>query len=580
MNAVTSSTLAALSTIIPPWLALVALTWTVERWLLPKLDALSNRGWRANLVHGLTLAAIYCGLVLLTGRVGLSAGLSLALVALLMLVNNDKQRTLHEPFLACDFVYFWDAIKHPKLYLPYFGYAKAALLASGFVVLLVLWWTTEPTVSVNLRLASIMPALISGLAATLIAHSLVETLSLSPVADIQRLGLIPMLMAYRAAAKRKPARLPVTPFAHLAPFTKSCHRPSFEQPHEQPLELTPTRVSNNSVASNPSTTPLILCIQVESFVDFRAIYSRFVYGNQAQRHDGDEQDSQQSSHADGFELPVWDSLSAQAVMSGRLTVPAFGANTVRSEFEFLMGVPVSILGVQGFDPYQWIARGHEVGLDKWLSTSLPASLGRLGYKTSFVHPYDENFYQRAKVLPKLGFDEFIDIQAFDEDSSVCNGDSYVSDIALGRHLAQKIRAVPIDQTAFIHAVTMQGHGPYVRGRGPHSVGELFAGFVSCLRDTDQMLQELSDVLSGLNRPVVMCVFGDHVPIMPEVYDAWGTPDGKTNYIIWRNSDQTDGTSLDNSKGSFHVSPTRDLNCHELGSHVLAAAKLGSIHTHG
>jgi len=79
---------------------------------------------------------------------------------------------------------------------------------------------------------------------------------------------------------------------------------------------------------------------------------------------------------------------------------------------------------------------------------------------------------------------------------------------------------------------MQGHGPYVSGRGPHSPDTLFAGYQACMKKTDQMLDDVWSMLKQLDRPVVLCAFGDHVPILPEVYADWGMPDGTTDYVIW------------------------------------------------
>ncbi|MBK8384850.1 MAG: LTA synthase family protein, partial [Candidatus Accumulibacter sp.] len=31
----------------------------------------------------------------------------------------------------------------------------------------------------------------------------------------------------------------------------------------------------------------------------------------------------------------------------------------------------------------------------------------------------------------------------------------------------------------------------------------------------------------------LCWYGDHVPIMPDVYRALGAPGGQTDYFIWR-----------------------------------------------
>src|SRR5690606_4826345 len=99
-------------------------------------------------------------------------------------------------------------------------------------------------------------------------------------------------------------------------------------------------------------------------------------------------------------LAQFDELCAQAVQYGELTVAARGANTVRSEFAFLSGVDVGTLGVHQFNPYRTLASSGK-------TATLPSYLRALGYRTVCIHPYHANFYRRDRVLPFLGFDEFI-----------------------------------------------------------------------------------------------------------------------------------------------------------------------------
>lgn len=39
---------------------------------------------------------------------------------------------LREPFVYSDFEYFTDALRHPRLYLPFLGWPAALLLACGY----------------------------------------------------------------------------------------------------------------------------------------------------------------------------------------------------------------------------------------------------------------------------------------------------------------------------------------------------------------------------------------------------------------------------------------------------------------
>jgi hypothetical protein len=49
-----------------------------------------------------------------------------------------------------------------------------------------------------------------------------------------------------------------------------------------------------------------------------------------------------------------------------------------------------------------------------------------------------------------------------------------------------------------------------------------------------MLGQLQCALANSPRPTSLCFFGDHVPILPDVYQALGAPDGDTEYFIWSN----------------------------------------------
>lgn len=115
-------------------------------------------------------------------------------------------------------------------------------------------------------------------------------------------------------------------------------------------------------------------------------------------------------------------------MAGQMTVPAWGANTIRTEFAFLSGIDAEHLGVHRFNSYRAIAAG-------WRVASLASYLKSLGYRTVCVHPYPVGFYQRDRVYPSLGFDAFLDIQAFD---GVEHVGPYMDDAAVADKVDQSV----------------------------------------------------------------------------------------------------------------------------------------------
>src|SRR5260370_1403776 len=86
-------------------------------------------------------------------------------------------------------------------------------------------------------------------------------------------------------------------------------------------------------------------------------------------------------------------------MFGRFGVPGWGANTMRTEFAVLTGIPESELGYDRFNPYYGLAR---VPLE-----SQVWRLRRAGYRTICLHPFDPRFFRRDLVMPALGFEQFL-----------------------------------------------------------------------------------------------------------------------------------------------------------------------------
>jgi phosphoglycerol transferase MdoB-like AlkP superfamily enzyme len=238
-------------------------------------------------------------------------------------------------------------------------------------------------------------------------------------------------------------------------------------------------------------------------------------------------------------LSEYDRLAGQALARGKLQVAAWGANTVRTEFAYLTGIPGDRLGVHRFNPYRVLARR---GLP-----SIAAHLKAQGYRTVCVHPYDGSFYGRNKVLPALGFDEFIDVRAFNDSQKA---GPFIGDCAV----ADKIRELLDDpnrtQPLFIHAVTMENHGPlHLEKVAASELPTWFdrpllegmddlAPYLRHISNADRMLGKLRETLLDQPGETLLCFFGDHVPILPNVYQAVGAPAGDTDYLIWSNRRQT------------------------------------------
>lgn len=446
-------------------------------------------------------SVLYGALYFLTGRLIVSLGLGLGFMALVVMVSNAKFASLREPFTYQDFRYLTDAMRYPRLYLPFLGLGKGLLLLIGALVALGLALWAEPPATDSAWLLRVMSGATAscGLLLLLILHfKWRPALSFDPVDDINHFGFWASMWLYRRA---------------LATF------PTVESPF--------------TCANKPEVLPNLVAVQSESFFDPRPLFSGIranVLGN-------------------------FDQLVSDALMSGRFKVPAWGANTVRSEFAFLSGLDETHLGAHRFNAYASILKGWRVG-------GLAGYLKALGYRTVCVHPYAASFYARERVFPLFGFDEFIDIRAFD--GAERNG-AYVSDAALTNKVLEVLKAH--EGPTFIFVITMENHGPLhlekvaesdiaaLYNQPPPAGCEDLTVYLRHLRNADQMLWRLCEGLaegsSAGGRPGSLCWYGDHVPIMPEVYKQLGYPEQASSYLIW------------DSRESYKARKVKSLAAHEL-----------------
>jgi hypothetical protein len=451
--------------------------------LLDLAYAPPHRGWCKRIVPGMVahialMLMIYTVGLLVFQRPWFAAVQMLIWQCVIIAVSYVKHRSLREVFLFQDFEYFSDMIRHPRLYIPFFGVGNIVLIVLASVALI---WAA-------LTLEAALPALIGtgpflllctalGLAGWLmlqLTRTLDFSASFDPAADMHALGLFGSFVAY-ARAEAQTLRVP----------------PRF-QTH----------------APSGSDSPHLVVVQSESFFDARRAHSAI--------------------HPDVY---AWlDRVGKESQAYGTVDVPAWGANTVRSEFAFLSGLRPEQLGVHRFNPYR--------RLDK--VESLAHVLKQAGYRTVCVHPYIASFYGRNHILPKLGFDDFIDISAFGPQSF---SGPYVGDVALAEKVAELLGTAA--EPLFVFVITMENHGPlHLEKVVPGDIEALYTkppptGFddltiyLRHIRNAGRMQERLCAAMQALPRTGILCWYGDHVPILPQVYRHAGFSDGRTDYFLWR-----------------------------------------------
>lgn len=478
----------------------------------PRPVAPWRRPWAANATHvGVWLMACAAEATLF-GRPYFAMVNVLAVELVIVLVSLAKYDALREPFVFQDFGYFIDAVRYPRLYLPFFPWTHGVAAIAGYALALWLGLAWEPAV-----IHAGGPRAWAGVAAmALLGAGLALsggrrlTVTFEAEEDLRRLGLPAALWAYWRAERAAPGEAPMHgPFASSG-ASGSLGSLGFLGSSGSPVPLGPSTRAVEVTGDGPARLPDLVSIQSESFFDARRVYPQI--------------------KADV--LRAFDRLRAEAVMHGELDVVARGANTVRTEFAFLSGLTPGELGVHRFNPYRALARRGV--------PTLASYLRGLGYRTICVHPYHGAFYGRDQVLGALGFDTFIDIRAFGENKK--DGANIGDRILAGyvRALLERDDSRPV----FIHVITMENHGPLhletvteddarqvLDSPLPPGCEDLVA-YARHLRNADAMFSSLRAALLRHGRPAALCVYGDHIPIMPGVYRALGSPSGTTDALIW------------------------------------------------
>lgn len=217
-------------------------------------------------------------------------------------------------------------------------------------------------------------------------------------------------------------------------------------------------------------------------------------------------------------LPFIHSLEKNTI-KGYMKVSVFGGSTADTEWEFLTGNSMVFLN-GGMVPYmQYVKRQQQ---------SLASELRNLGYQTVAFHPYEPGNYNRDKVYPFMGFDEFYSIQ---NDLKYNDYLRYMmSDESDFLNVIDMYENRDKQQPFFMFNVTMQNHGGYSYNESAVEVtvrpedGNLqytqLLEYLSLVRETDRAFEELVTYFSNVDEKTVILMFGDHQPgLDEEVYRA-------------------------------------------------------------
>ena len=479
------------------------LSFIPEHFLNPKPSRKAYKA-RSLILHVLTLSAVFIVVLLLLQRPYFASIFTLVTLSVFVVVSNAKFKTLREPLVYSDIAMFSQAFKHPRLYFPFLGFLGVApvvlvpLVIGSFIFLMIKY---EIAIKLSLLFVLVSVLVIIAILYFIKRISLQLTLMQQPSADIEQYGLIASLWAYAYQAR--------------TPQYKS-----------QINKVVQSSIMNKQVVVNESK-PNILVIQSESFFDARRLHP-----------------SINPTILDGF-----DQLCNEAIAHGQLKVPAWGANTMRTEFSFLTGINADELGLYRFYPYYYLA-------DQKIP-SLASYYRQQGYHCVCIHPHAASFFKRNTLFVNMGFDAFIDIDDFDSKDTF---GPYISDAAVTKKISEVLAEKIPEKPVFVFVITMENHGPlhlekveekeakqYYSNRSFDQHNDL-AVYLRHIINANTMFHNIRELLDKSKEEYKLCIYGDHIPSMPEIYKILGYENDNTDYLIWTNT----ATKKSNSRSAVAV----------------------------
>ena len=262
----------------------------------------------------------------------------------------------------------------------------------------------------------------------------------------------------------------------------------------------------------------------------------------------------------GDPIPIFRGLMGNNT-AGKLYVPTVSGGTANTEFEVLTGCNLDFFGV-GEIPFYTVARDGVI-------ESLATDLKTLGLKTTMLHNYTGSFYDRNIVYSNLCFDRFVSVEYMNGYDVTPKG--WAKDAVLNRYILESMVSTP--ERDFIYAVTVQTHGAYPTLEGDKARFEVTLApgaaekgameyYLNQIAEVDVFLGDLVSWLKGWDEPVVLVLFGDHLPGLG--FEVEDLADGElyaTPYVIWSNCGLP--------------KQDRDIEAYQLGAYALGLADVSA-----
>ena len=192
-------------------------------------------------------------------------------------------------------------------------------------------------------------------------------------------------------------------------------------------------------------------------------------------------------------------------------------------------------------------------------------LKNAGYSTVALHSHTDELYNRANVLPRIGFDTVAFREYFMTEGA--EDGAYLSDASLVQEMIARYESRDPSKPIFLYGLSMENHQLYTAEKYSYPSGidvqcdklsqedkAILDSLVLGLHHADASLAALVEYFSQVDRPVMLVFVGDHLPSLnladgTPIYTRLGyspTPEASdwdadtlenmlsTNYLIWTN----------------------------------------------
>lgn len=214
-----------------------------------------------------------------------------------------------------------------------------------------------------------------------------------------------------------------------------------------------------------------------------------------------------------FNEPVLANLSPYRV--GNCISPSYGGRTAVAEFEALTGLSDMYFtnGAVEYENYLNSGKNGAGGLAREFNNN--------DYYTVAIHANREDFYSRGAVYENMGFDDFVSLEDMNITDADRLGDNYVKDYVLVDCIINEMENSG-DEPAFIFGASIASHGLYDNKYTDTEIkasSDVYSADViqevnnysQSVHDLDTQLGRLFEYCDGLDRPVNIYIFGDHLP---------------------------------------------------------------------